>query len=261
MNSSYWARRIEDENKKAYKRTVEETNQALRKIYQKQSESLYKELLAVLAKISKDNEEGRVFINDLYRTNKMFALIQYFNKCSLKIGGEQIKITEKALIRAYEESQKIVEAELPKSIIKPSFIVPTAVDTKQLVNQTWCVDGLNFSERIWKNKEALTQDLTKSLGDLIARGKSPYQIAEGVAARLGVDESSAYRLVRTETAHAQIAGQANKYKELGFTHCRFKATDPCDECGQLDGKLFTLDEIKKKIPAHPNCECSFLLEV
>lgn len=261
MSSSYWAKRIEEENRRAYKRTVEETNRELRKMYEKQSQSLYDELVKVLIKMDRDEENGGIYINDLYRTKRIYALINQFNKCAKKIGGKQIEITEKQLIRIYNLSQQIVEECSPKSVIRPSFVVPTAIDTKQLVNQTWCVDGLNFSERIWKQKELLVQDLQKTLGDLIMRGKSPYEIAQGVAARLGVDESSAYRIVRTETAHAQITGQANKYKELGFTHGRFKATDPCDECGELDGKLFTLDELKSMIPRHPNCECSFLLEV
>lgn len=261
MSSSYWAKRIDDESKKAYRRTVKETNKELHKIYQQQAEALYNELVRVFIKMSEDSKDGKIYLNDLYRTNKIYTLIEHFNNCAKKIGGKQVKITEKALIKAYEESQQIVERYSPNTIIRPSFVVPSAIDTQQIVNQTWCVDGLNFSERIWKNKELLAQDLQKTLGDLVMRGKSPYQIAQGMTARLGVDESAAFRIVRTETAHAQITGQANKYKELGFTHGRFRATDPCDECGKLDGKLFTLDELKTMIPQHPNCECSFLLEV
>lgn len=261
MNNKYWVERIEREKKAARKRMLKETNQELRKIYEKQSQLLYDELLRVLIKIENDSADGKLYINDLYRTNKMYELINYFNKLSLAIGGKQITITEKALIRAYEEAQQIVGEAAPKSIVRPSFFVPQALDTKQIVNQTWCVDGLDFKSRVWKNKQALVTDLSTSLGDFIVRGKSSYQVAEGVAARLGVDEYNAYRLVRTETAHAQIQGQTDKYRELGFTHGRFKATDPCDECGRLDGKLFTLEELSHMIPQHPNCECSFLLEV
>lgn len=261
MSNNYWAKRIEEENKKALVRTISETNAALKKLYKTQSESLYDELIRVFIKMQEDSEDGKIYLNDLYRTNNIYLLINYFNECAKKIGGEQVEITENALIRAYEEAQKIVGDNAPKSIIRSSFFVPSGIDTKQIIQQSWCIDGLNFSDRIWKNKEKLSQDLSKTLGDLVMRGKSPYQISQGVVARLGVDESSAFRIVRTETAHAQIAAQANKYKELGFTHGRFKATDPCDECGELDGQLFTLDELKQMIPRHPNCECSFLLEV
>ena len=105
------------------------------------------------------------------------------------------------------------------------------------------------------------QDLAHTMADFAARGVSPYEISRGIVERLGVDEYCAYRIARTETAHAQIASTASKYKSMGFTHCRFNATDPCEDCKALHGKLFTLDEIQGVIPKHPNCECSFLLEV
>lgn len=262
MSNEYWAKRVEQENAAALHRTIKETNKELRKLYEKQAKNLYDELIRVFIKMEEDNaEKGKIYINDLYRTNSIYELLNYFNECSKKIGGKQVKITERALIKAYEEAQEIVGANAPKSIVRSQFVVPSAVDTKQIVNQTWCVDGLNFSDRIWKNKENLTQDLSKTLSDLVMRGKSPYQISKGVVARLGVDENAAYRIVRTETAHAQVTGQADKYKAMGFTHGRFHATDPCEDCGELDGKLFTLDELKTMLPRHPNCECSFLLEV
>ena len=258
MSNTYWQNRIEHERKMELERTVKDTNKALRAIYAEQSKLLYNELLDVFAKMEADSAEGKFYINDLYRTNRIHLLLNYFNSCAEKIGGKQVKVTERALIKAYEDAKRMVGDNVPKSIVSSQFVVPSAITTKEIVNQSWCVDGLGFSDRIWKNKEKLTQDLSKTLGDLIMRGKSAYQIAQGVVARLGVDEVAAYRIVRTETAHAQIMGQVDKYKEMGFTHGRFKATDPCDDCGELDGQLYTLDELKSLIPRHPNCECSFL---
>lgn len=261
MSNEYWKERIRKENENALRITVAESNKALRKVYKEQSEKLYAELTRVFIKMENDSADGKIYINDLYRTRSIYELLEYFNKRAKAIGGKQVKITEKALVRAYENAVKTIDSNVPNSLIRPQFIVPSAIDTKQIIKQSWCVDGLNFSERIWKNKELLTQDLSKTLGDLVMRGKSPYQISEGVVARLGVDESAAYRIVRTETAHAQIAAQTNKYKQMGFTHGRFNAKDPCDDCGELDGKLFTLDELQTLLPRHPNCECSFTLEV
>lgn len=259
--SEYWKERIQKELENDLKRTIGETNKSLRAVYKQQSERLYDELVRVFIKMENDSADGKLYINDLYRTKNIYELIEYFNSCSKAIGGKQVKVTERALITAYENAQKVVGADMPKSLIRPQFLVPSTIDTKQIIRQSWCVDGLNFSERIWKNKENLVQDLSKTLGDFMMRGKSPYQVAQGVVARLGVDEVAAYRIVRTETAHAQIIAQTNKYKEMGFTHGRFCAKDPCDECGELDGQLFTLDELEHMIPRHPNCECSFLLEV
>lgn len=263
MSSNYWKQRIEQQRLKALHRTVKETDEQLTLLYNEQAEKLYDELLRVLVKMENDSADGKLYINDLYRTNRLGQLVHQFNKTAAKLGGKQIEITEKALIGAYEKSQKIVEANVPKRLLPvySQFVRPSAIPTEQIINQVWCLDGLNFSDRIWKNKEHLVKDLYKSLGDSIMRGKGSYEVAKGVAARLDVDKASAIKVVRTETAHCQIVAQKNKYKDMGFTHCRFNAQDPCDKCAELDGQLFTLDEIESIIPVHPNCECSFLLEV
>ena len=261
MNKDYWTKRVEQENLNSQRRTIAQTEKELRKIYAKESEQLYNDLLNTLSKIADDAEGGKVYANDLYRTQRFYELIEDFNKRAKAIGGKQLKLTKKALIDAYNNAKRIVGAEAPKSLLQPQFLVPSAIDTEQIVTQVWCLDGKNFSDRIWLSKQRLVQDLSQSLSDLVARGKTPYYIAQGVAARLGVDEYAAYRLVRTETAHAQIEGQIDKYKEMGFTKGKFVATDPCDDCAALNGQIFTLDELRTMLPRHPNCECSFLLEI
>ena len=99
------------------------------------------------------------------------------------------------------------------------------------------------------------------MGDFTAQGVSPFKLAQEITKNLQTDLYSAYRIARTETAHAQIQGQADKYKEIGFTKAIWLATDACEECEALDGQEFSLDEIQRMLPRHPNCTCSFLLEV
>ena len=260
-SNNYWVQRINEENQNFYKRRVRQTQEELRKLYDEQGRKLYDEINRVFLKMVSDAEDGKVYLNDLYRTNNYHLLLNYFNKCAKTIGGKQVKITEKHLIEAYNRARQIVEDLTPQGIIRPTFVVPSAVDAEQVVRQVWCMDGKNFSDRIWLNKDKLVGDLASTLGDFVMRGETPYAISQGIVKRLAVDEYSAYRIARTETAHAQIVGQVSKYKEMGFTHGRFNASDPCDDCGKLDGQLFTLDELQTMIPRHPNCECSFLLEV
>ena len=97
--------------------------------------------------------------------------------------------------------------------------------------------------------------------DYSANGTTPYELSQNIVKRLAVDESNAYRLVRTELAHFQVASQTEKYKEMGFTHGIFRSEDPCDNCKSHDGNTYTLDELESLIPLHPNCECSFDLVV
>ena len=233
----------------------------MRELYAEQGRKLYDELLEIFAKIAADSQDGKIYLNDLYRTNNYHLLLEHFNKCAAQLGGRQVKITEESLLEVYRMAQEVVGDNVPRDAIATTFSVPSAINPEQAIHQTWCLDGREFSARIWQNKQALVQDLAHTMADFTVRGESPYTIARGIVERFSVDEYCAYRIARTETAHAQIAATSNKYKELGFTHCRFNATDPCDDCRELHGKLFTLDEIQGLIPKHPNCECSFLLEV
>ena len=259
----YWVKRIVLANNRNLKRTNAQTEEQLRELYSKQSQKLYDLLLDIFNKIQRDteSEDGKIYTNDLYRTNNYHKIIEYFNKCAKAIGGEQLEITDRALLKTYEYAQSVVESYTPKSVIPFQFTVPEQINAEQAINQVWCLDGKEFSDRIWQSKTALVKDLAGTLADFTARGEAPYAIARGITERLKVDLYSAYRIARTETAHAQIKGQTDKYKAMGFTQGKWFATDGCAECQALDGKVFPLEQIQSMIPKHPNCECSFLLEV
>ena len=258
----YWEDRVRQETQDYYRMSINAQEEALRAIYVDQSEKLYNQIVKVYLKIMEDSStKGYVYINDLYRTNTYHLFLNYFNKCAKKIGGAQVAITEKALLDMYNFAQKTITKNIPKNATQAIFVVPQAVKPQQVIRQAWCADGKNFSDRIWLSKQKLQEQLMTTLSDSVMRGESPYKMGKHLMERLDVDRSSALRIARTETAHAQISGQVRKYKELGFTHGRFNATEPCSDCASLDNQLFTLDELETMIPRHPNCECSFKLEL
>ena len=257
---------MQEQNLRNLRRKNQETLKLLAALYSDQREKLYHQMEDTFLKMLDDAaEHNKIYLNDLYRTNQYHVLMGYFNECAKGIGAEQVKITEEALLDIYELAKATVEKNVPQGALRAPFIMPSSApletSAKQVIHQTWCLDGKEFSDRIWQNKQALVKDLNKTLADFASRGETPYNMAQGIVQRLEVDEYCAYRIARTETAHFQIKGQTDKYKEMGFTHGIFNATDPCDECKKLDGNKFTLDELSTMIPVHPNCECSFLLDV
>jgi len=259
-DTPYWQRRIQEANKRNLSRTNAQLEQELKRLYEEQSETLYKQILEVFAKISEDSLDGKIYTNDLYRTNNYHLLLKYFNACAQKLGGKQIQITDEAVLRTYKYAQSVVEAFAPEGVIQPQFIAPERhIDPVTVINRSWCIDGKNYSDRIWLGKKELEKGLRRTLEDFCVRGSSPFKLAQELTKRVGVDTYSAYRIARTETAHAQVMGQAEKYKELGFTQAKWFATDACDECAALNGQVFNLNTIQSMLPRHPNCECSFLL--
>ena len=263
MNSSYWVRRVKEMNQKALQLTVKETQKELLKLYESQAQVLYINILDVFAKMEHDKKvEGKIYLNDLYRTNTYHLLLNHFNESARRLGGKQTKIVQKSMLTAYQMASDIVGKIAPDSgKMRPMYLHPSTIDPKQAIKQTWCIDGKNYSSRVWHNKNQMVKMLNKHMQDYLTNGTTAYQISRSLKEKFMMEEYKAYRLARTETAHAQIIGQTNKYKEMGYTHGIFMATDPCDDCSKNDGQRFTLDELQSMIPLHPNCQCSFLIDI
>lgn len=264
MGKDYWIKRVEKMNQKNLQASFEETQKALKELYRQQSIDLYDSILRVFTKMQRDAaEKGKIYANDLYRTNSYYQLLNHFNKCAKQLGGYQLAITEDALLKTYQKAQQVVSSLEPKiGVMRPMYQLPSAVDAKNVIYRTWCIDGKNFSDRIWLSKDKLVKELVAQMQSSLARGTTAYDITKALVDRLGVDFSAANRIARTQTCHAQIVGTTNKYKEMGFTHGIFLSKDSgqCDQCAELDGKQFTLEQLQHMIPVHPNCCCSFLLK-
>ena len=72
----------------------------MRRLYADQSRKLYDELLEVFAKMAADSADGKIYLNDLYRTDSFNRLLEYFNMCAKDLGAQQVVITEDTLVRA-----------------------------------------------------------------------------------------------------------------------------------------------------------------
>lgn len=265
----YWTKRIENQIEADRERLLKDTEKALAQIYRDEAEEMRLKVLDVFSKMREDakGEEG-IKVNDLYRNNRYWALLNYLNDHLESMGGAQVDLINDLLIEAYENSKEIVGNNLPQryqalnnnSTLSTGFLNVSAIKAKDIVRQVWCLDGKEFSTRIWDNKKDILAALKKGMMDYVIQGKSPWEIAKQVRAITGNTNYNCYRIARTETCHFQIKGQVDKYKEYGFTHGKFLGSSGCcDHCHERDGKIFTLDEIEKLIPVHPNCTCSFTL--
>lgn len=251
----YWATRIQKQNENLAKLSIQEAEKKLYKVYAAQAKDLQAAILEVFAKLETEN----FTLNDLYRNKRYWELLNRVNELISALGKKEFKITQKSLIQTYEKTLKTIDEGIPKSLISPQFLVPSAINAEQLINQVWCADGKSFSDRIWNNKKKLQEQLAKNLGYFVVQGKSPFYISEQLRIAMEVNSSSAYRIVRTETAHLQIKTQTERYMELGFTHGKYLGTNCCDKCQEKTGKIYTLKELESMIPLHPNCTCTFTL--
>lgn len=259
---SYWQKRVQEQREKSYKRLNEETEEQLAELYKVEAMELQARIMDTLDKIERDkNTNEGIHANDLFRSQRYWTLLDEINERLKKLGREQIAITSPAIIQAYQETIELIDAEVPKSKhVNTALLNAHAIDAEQVVNQTWCLDGKKFSNRVWEDKRKLLIQLKKSLADSLVQGKSNWEIAKSMAERLDVSRENAYRLVRTETAHAQVYAQTQRYKEYGFTKGKYLASSTCcDKCKEHDGEIYTLDELESMLPLHPRCTCTYTL--
>lgn len=255
----YWQDRIQEQTDKAYARTVEQTQKELSRIYEATAEDMRDEILRLYAKVG-DAAEGEVLVNDFYRNRRYWDCLNRMNELLSSLGKAQIKVTEPAILDLYEKTLETLDKEVPDSIkaLGSSFADFSKVDGKQALFQTWCLDGKNFSQRVWADKDAMLQELKRELSRCVVQGTSPWKSAERVAAKLNASESNAYRLLRTETAHAQIYAKVEKFKSYGIMQGKWIAAPGCcDECQEHDGEIYEIGKLQTLLPAHPNCRCSF----
>lgn len=258
--NQYIANRIARENAAKRNMTEEQLNKELLKLYTQQARELREVLLDVLLKIQVDSTTGEgIHTNDLFRTVGYTEIIKELNQRLDALGAMQIDITSKRLVEMYEYSKRMIEQYTPQGALVQDFVVPSSIDARQVVLQSWCIDGKDLSTRVYENTNRAKKVIQRALYDGCAQGKNAFTIATEMSDKLEIPLKAAYTLSRTELSHAAVAGQVQKYKELGFTHAKYLGRDCCPECQAYDGKIYTLDEMANLIPHHPNCRCSFTL--
>lgn len=137
-----------------------------------------------------------------------------------------------------------------------------ALDDKQIskvINKPWAVDGKNFSERIWGNRQKLVNELNNTLTQNIILGKDPQKAIDEIARKMNTSKTNAGRLVMTEEAFFSSAAQKDCFTELDVEQFEIVATldsHTSDICRGMDGKHFKMSEWKvgeTAPPFHVHC--------
>lgn len=138
----------------------------------------------------------------------------------------------------------------------------STLDDKQIskvINKPWAVDGKNFSERIWGNRQKLVNELNQTLTQNIILGKDPQKAIDELARKMNTSKVNAGRLVMTEEAFFSSAAQKDCFAELDVEMYEIVATldsHTSEICRGMDGKHFKMSEWKvgeTAPPFHVHC--------
>ncbi len=228
-----------------------------------QDQSSMDELLAKL-KESNSSEERKELIKTLEAPAYQFR-IEHFQELNHQLDQvmESIYHQEiKANTSHYAELAQDAYYRGTYTIQKGTGVVYSfgAVDAdaiESLMQSRW--SGKNYSERIWKNTDALAQDLKAEIMLHFITGKTNQEIAKVIQEKFAVGANAARRLVWTETSYVANEMNAKAYKEAGIERYRFCAVldlRTSEVCRNLDGQVFELSERKVGTnypPMHPYC--------
>lgn len=174
--------------------------------------------------------------------------------------GRQTKDLQAVLEDIYKDDYYRTAFEVQKGLgVGYQMMKLDKKSVEKAVLKPWTTDDKTFSDRIWRNKEALLNDLHIGLTQAIAQGKNPSEVTDMISHRMGVSLSQAGRLVMTESAFIASSAEKDSFKELGVEEYEILATldtKTSDICRAMDGKHFPMSQYQIGVtapPFHPWC--------
>ena len=118
-------------------------------------------------------------------------------------------------------------------------------------------DKKDYSKRLYEHCSHFSEDLRRNLTVGLIRGESLDKMAARIHKRMGVAESAARTLVRTESAYVIEQATMKAYEQCGIEWYEYLATldgKTTPMCQELDGKHFKVAVPGENCPPmHPNC--------
>ncbi len=284
--NSYWRKRAEERMLLSEKQSLA-YQKKIERIYLKAQREVLKELVDLYDKYY-DKSIG-------FKKQLLDMKITYSDMRKLTIKIEQLKLKDKlpenykGRITRLEKMSLDIWAEIHKAGIKHERVeermnrkifsesyyksgydisrgigsTPVSFTTldrqtiEQVINAKF--NGMNYSERIWRNTDILANQLKERLVVAVATGQGIEKTSREFRERFGVQKYYTERLVRTETNYFHNAGEVESYRKLGFEYFTFIATldnRTSEICAEMDGKTFKMTEAEAGLnvpPLHPNC--------
>lgn len=185
--------------------------------------------------------------------------IQVVHHTSMLAQGKNERM-EKLLADVYESNtyKTAYETQTMKSVYKDVDLVPEDA-IRTAISKPWAPDGVDFSARIWKDRDVLVNSLQSEITRSLIIGEGSGKLAERIANKYNVSFKNARRLAETETAYVQELSSYEQYKDNDIEQYQILATldsRTSETCRHLDGKIIDMKDYKIGVTAPPfHCHC------
>lgn len=259
---------VEKQIKEFYKKYGEEGKYAEQLSYAEFQK--YKAKLRLKAKQNpQDKTLQRLAKQDIpkYRIDRLRAL-----QTDLQIQlTEATRGQEAGIYKTLKDVAKVSQATTAlrfKKTLDVAFDKIASRKLEKILSSDW-VGNMNWSERLWKDRELVGKKVTEILETGIPQGKSMQEMSRELKNATNSSFNDAFRLIRTESAH--IDGQVLlesfiEAKEYGYTHYIYDATidnRTSEICQDLNNRVILIDMAEIGVnfpPMHPNCRSTCILD-
>jgi RNA polymerase sigma factor (sigma-70 family) len=144
-----------------------------------------------------------------------------------------------------------------EEFLRSAFGRPVAMEKVRVLAHRSFADLEGVSQQMSKRMvRALTEGLT--------RGEGAQTLARRLSKELGIGRQRAGVIARTEIVRAHAEGQLDAFANLGVEELGVEVefataldSEVCFICRDLEGSIYTIDEARGVIPAHPQCRCAW----
>ena len=264
---SYWTTRWLEEVNRLQEIQAEDMDKAMAKAYEASARRIVAQIKDLYQEILAAKKDGTLLVSDLYKYKRYYELLNELNAELTKLGHQQIKIIEPHLIQMYLDNAGILQEHF-------GFSVEIPLDTAmKAVNAVWCVDGLNWSQRVWRNLADLQVEFQQGLFDIVATGSGTKDLTKTLAEKYLAEDApiktayyKAQRLIRTELAHVQVQSTLDEFVRDNIEYYEVVDSDDypgreCRSCAEDHPGIYKVAEAEPGInvpPFHPNCRCTVI---
>lgn len=242
----YWLERLKKDRALA-ERAAHEVEEEVRRAYRSQYLQVARKLDLLYAEANRTGTLSRTKLWNYKRWRELEAdLVKY---CEAGHVIQRDAIT-KALDSVFED----VIGTGVEVFQREKYILPYT--PRAVIDTAW--SGEHYSERIWKNQQALAARLREDAQQILMGDKSPAEVKRMLQKDYDVSWGNASRLVDTELSYVVNRANAENYRRMGVQKVTIVNLDvnTCEKCKALEGEVFALEDAPV-LPIHPRCHCSY----
>lgn len=190
-----------------------------------------------------------------YHISRLEALKLQTQQSIEAMFGNQLDSIDSAMRNIYTSGYYRTAFEIQKGVgVGWDFATLDEKQISKIINKPWAVDGKNFSERIWGNRQKLVNELNTELTRNVILGQDPQKAIDAIARKMNTSKTATGRLVMTEEAFFSSAAQKDCFAELDVEQFEIVATldsHTSDICREMDGKHFPMSQWEVGVTAPP----------